>query len=662
MRKNVLYLVGLFAAASVLQSCIDKDYDLEDIDMTLSTGGDITLPTSSTGDIVLKNFMDLKEDGVVQFVSDGSGDSVFAVIKGGTADIAPVSINEVKFTPELSSIDPITVNLRELTSARPAHRKITVFVNLPYVGQQQVVIPDDKIQFHYDLNSGKAKYVIDETNSSSRSTISDDIISIKEVDFKDGTTLILNMTISGFFTWIPNATLSNLVLSLPEDLTVTKCTFMGEDAVSIAPGSIQLTNEAGMKIPTNGTDIRLELTLASVKEGRNFKFDASKHEVSFGGEFGVSGTFVVTADNIDEAELNNFLNNSVTAEDLQTIYSTQSLKCIMPESVTFRGYAHFSQQGIVLEKFQGQLQHEVGNIEPIQLNDLPDFLNDPDVVLDLYNPILLFKVRQEIPAPVSTDLTLTSSSTDDTKTLQINNIVIPSNQSTYYYAADKELSASEKAMLPDEYKNATRLQIASGTVGSLIEKIPEQIGVEVAPARVDASQTPVDITRSYDIDVDYQMFAPLTMGPKFKLIYRDSEHGWEEDLDDIEDLNMGSLELKAEAISNLPTDMTLRLIPIDRDGNKIEQLDVNDIRVSSSPDGREKSTNITFAIKGKNGKTLNDALAGKNGVKRLDGIIYEAILDNAVAGMTMRKNAKIVLRNIKLTIKGGITYDANDND
>ncbi len=666
MRKNVLYLLGLIAASAILQSCIDKEYDLGDIDMTISTGADITLPTSSTGDIVLKNIMDLKEDGIVQFVSGGDGNSYFTVIQDGVANIDPVSIDPVSFTPELSPIDPITVNLRELAGANPARKKIKLSLNLPVVGEQQVEIPDDKINFHYDLYSDKAQYIIDANNEGSTTKISEDIIKIDRVFFKDNTKIILNMTVNGFFNWIPNATLSNLALTLPQDLSIAGCSIMGQEAISIEPGKITLTDNNGIQIPTNGSNITLELTLAGAKEGNNFIFNANEHKVSVNCVFGISGTFQITADNINETALNNYLNNNVSVEDLQTIYNDKSLKCIMPESVTFQGNAHFTAQGIVLQKFQGQLQHEVGSIEPIKLDNLPDFLNDDDVVLDLYNPILLFKVRQEIPAPVTTDLTLKSVTDAGNKTVIINNIVVPSNEYAYYYAADNAISDKEKAMLPAEFKNATRLPIASGKVADLIKTIPDHIDVEVAPARVDASQAPIDITAAYDIDVEYKMFAPLTMGSDFQLVYRDTERDWAEDIEDFEDINVGALELKAQAISNLPTDLTLTLIPIDRQGNEIKQLEVNKINVKASPDGKDKATDVTFIIKGAtiNGHTytINDAFAGKNDVKRLDGITYEARLDHAISGSTMNEKAKIVLKNIQLTLKGGITYDGNDDD
>ena len=55
-------LILLLPMAVSLSSCIDKSYDLEDVDYTIGTYANLTLPSSSTGDIILRNVMNLEEE------------------------------------------------------------------------------------------------------------------------------------------------------------------------------------------------------------------------------------------------------------------------------------------------------------------------------------------------------------------------------------------------------------------------------------------------------------------------------------------------------------------------------------------------------------------------------------------------------------------------
>ena len=79
-------------------SCIDENYDLSDIDMTLGIQGDISLPFCSTGDVILRNIMNLEEDGVVQFIDDpAGGDRIYTVRQSGKTVIPPIRIDDIRF-------------------------------------------------------------------------------------------------------------------------------------------------------------------------------------------------------------------------------------------------------------------------------------------------------------------------------------------------------------------------------------------------------------------------------------------------------------------------------------------------------------------------------------------------------------------------------------
>lgn len=650
MKRKSIYLLGLLTMACAQQSCVDESYDLDNIDKTIGNNIDLTLPTSSTGDIQLKSLMDLEEDGVVQFVTDENGQSIFAVIQDGEADIKDISIDPISFNPDLGTINT-TVNLTELGNvlATPK-RRVKV-----KAGDMEINIPDN-LEYHYPIQPGTATYKIDENDPNAQSTISEDIISIDKVTFTDNTTLLLTMSIGNFPDWLPEVTLQNLTLQYPKDMTISSCTFLGEPVALSEDGLYHLTDEAGKKV-SFADPITLELKLDGVKIGEDgdLQFDPSTHQVRMAGKFDVTGTFRISTSDLDGEAFGIYLENLLTTErnKVLEVAATGSILPVLPAALLFEGVANLG-NGITIKNFYGKLQHEVGSIDPITLNDLPDFLNDDEVVLDLDNPIILLKASQGLPVSVNTALTLKAIN----KARTAPSVTVPleiggKDDVEYFYIADKPVA--NKNILPEEYHNATYIK-PDGSISGLIKHIPDEITVDISPITLDASTTSIDLLQSYKVNVEYKVYAPLTLGPDFQLIYRGTENGWSEDLEDFDDINVGEIILTAEAESNLPAAIKLSATPIDENGDEITQLTVNDIVIAP-----KKTSNITFTLKANTGYTLNDIIAGNKskGVKQLDGVKYEARIDDANAGASLPEDAYIKLKNIKVRIRGGVSYDAN---
>jgi len=684
MIKKTLTLLGLVAATFALQSCFDKDYDLDNIDKTVSVNTDLTVRVGSLDTIRLRNVMDLEPDGVVQFVSDGiagSEDSIFAIIQDGEADIAPIKIEEVKINPQIGDIETI-VNLKELmgggsSAPRRKARNITIQIDNPMGGGKIPFTFDlDKINqdFHYEITAGSAQNIIDADNDKSKAEINSDVIEIVEVSFKENTKLTINMRTTGFTNWMPKLKLTDLSLTVPTALKLKNFTLKayqdGElktisSSSNITSNVLPLTDANGQYVDTN-KDITLTITIdGAVKDNQSLKFDPATHKVSFGGVFEVGGIFEMGTKDIDEAKLQTYL-SSLSSEKIAEVYNNEhvTLLPIMPTFITFTGNADFGTQGIVLKNFKGKLQHEIGDIAPLKLDDMPDFLDDPSVNLDLDNPILLLCAKQGINIPVeinSLKLTATTESgTQIAVTKKIDNI-LGNSVANYFYIADKELSAEDKAILVakyPEYANVKRIELQSGSVKALIEKIPDEVKIEVSPVKLDTKTKFVDITKEYDVDIEYKVFAPMKLGSNFTLVYDDEETGWAEDLEDLEDLDLDSLNFSAKAISNMPADIVLTLVPIAEDKSTINQLIVTSIDVKAMA----KNQDVKFVFKPAPGYTINDVLAGndKKGVKKLDGVKYKAeIKGNSNYDGAMPQDAYIILNDLRVSIKGNIVYDAN---
>lgn len=631
-----LYTAQLLAlpllAAGLATSCIDNDYDMDNVDYTVGAETDLTLPTFSTDTIYLHNFMDMEEDGVIQFVWDPvAKDSVFCLKQGGEADIDPVSIDEIRIeSPRLSSFDA-TVNLRDLLQSgrRGAQRPRRITITLPGGGQQTVELPSQS--FHYDITPGDARYDITPATATG---ISADVTSIVRIGI-DAVKVTLDVAVKGFPAYIGTVHYDGLRLACPEGVNITAAKFNETDC-RIEDGVIYLTQETDTRGHAIADGIRMELTMDGVEEGESFAFDAVGHTATFGGRFDLTGSLRVESDEFLPAEL-----EKLGYATLMQIVQSGDLSPIVPEKINVKGDAEMDGD-LVLRTFSGQLKHDVGDIDPIRLDDLPDFLNDDNVVLDLDNPILLMDVCNGMPARVNTAITLKSN----TCPTPVQASIELEQGGNKLYLADKKAT-----QLPDAYATAQRIP-SSGSVADLIKKVPERVDIDVDHCTMVAKD--FDLRRSYDISLHYDIFAPLTFGPEFKMSYEDTETGLAEDLDDIEDVNFDRIELAALIDSKLPAGLKLTVDFTDTEGHVIPQLQAEGIDVRPNAKGQR----FTISIKAVQGHTINDALAGKNGVGKLDGIRYRAELVGE-HGAVLYRNASIRIYDVKASLKGKVTIDMN---
>ena len=86
------YALGLFGLNSCLR--VDDTYDLDkDIDMTITVGGDLTLPGSSTERMLLGDLLELEDDGIIK-ANKTTGD--YALVQKGESSTTSINVKKVE--------------------------------------------------------------------------------------------------------------------------------------------------------------------------------------------------------------------------------------------------------------------------------------------------------------------------------------------------------------------------------------------------------------------------------------------------------------------------------------------------------------------------------------------------------------------------------------
>ena len=650
-KKSFLPMALIAVVGFTATSCIDENYDLSDIDMTLGIQGDISLPFCSTGDVILRNIMNLEEDGVVQFIDDpAGGDRIYTVRQSGKTVIPPIRIDDIRFeSPTITSFSTV-IGLEFDRKESPKPQRISVVVTED--GEKKTYGVDIK-DYAYIYPVGEkddAYFSFDDVRATG---ISNDLVALEEVKLKENTIVAeikdIDFGQADFFHYVH---MDDAILTFPKDMHLTGVNMIYNGKSHPVPfdktnGIITLFKGKGEAIDTS-RPIKVEISFDGVTIGNDFSFatGADGGELSFDGGFRLFTSLRVESTEVDEKMLQATVDRMDPAVLLAMLDpQTQRIKLdmfdagLIPEEVSVNGDGDFDND-LVVASVTGTVRREVDNPDPIMLDDLPDFLDDPEVVLDLSNPAIFLNVRNTLPGMATTALKLTGTQTRQTEEFEI---VEGENRF--------ELSDHYSTLRPEGYDDAAWIRVED--LGGLVRQLPEKIDVEVMPVTLRTDNMPVP--SSFDVSLEYEIFAPLACGPDFKLVYQDTERGWASDLEDLDNVDAGYIEVHALADNDLPASLTLEVIPVDEYGHAVEALEPICLSLPASV----SDSPLEMKVIPREGFTLNDIINGKNGAQRLDGVRYRAVIDEPVEDALLRETAKIKLHHIKATLKGGVTIDAN---
>lgn len=303
---------------------------------------------------------------------------------------------------------------------------------------------------------------------------------------------------------------------------------------------------------------------------------------------------------------------------------------------------------LTISQVEGQVDPSINvNIDPISL-DIPDFLEDDAVTMDVENPMIRLNVTNEIDVPIIINGLLkgyrstTLLSEVAIKGTSANPITIDANGKTVIC-----LSRTGKGG-PAGSKN---YQIAD--LNNLIAKIPDHIRFTM-DARADQSSThKIQLGRTYNVGIDYAVEVPFKFGSGLSIVYNDSIDDFNED---IKDLDVKSLTVTTTVENNIPLELQLQATPVgvNKSAGALPGVSVKVTGGIKPCDANGKTQESPLVIE------LTETTVGA--IKNLDGLLLKitAKSTETVNGMPLKENQYIRLKNIKAKASSGIDVNLND--
>lgn len=597
---NKSRIVACMLAAGFLavgSGCTDSDFDLSNIDQTIGIGGDgLQLPTNSTENIVLDDLLDLNNSDFISIAENG--DYMFSKqsddVKPSHPSIDEVLVKEAKVNNNFKIEIPES-SLMQTRRKSAGHTKLS----------KTASVEGEASEFKY---RGNVPYEIRELISAKTAS---------DINIDVNVTAELKKVIPTFKT-----------------MTVTIPSYLKLNIGKCSPSQPEYDAEKGIITFHNissSAKINIKANISSLD------FSTPPPTVVFTpGVLGADGSI-----DFDGAVLLGITFDEVNKEgnSLQNLY--------MSAKMTMGAIRVTEATG----KFKPNLDLEdLGNVN---INNVPDFLTDYDVTINLYNPVIELTANSDIDVAGVATATLIAEDErgNEMAKVEIRGLNIKPNGTTRLCICKHKEGIDETKY--DQVKVVSNLS-------DIVRKIPHRINCK---AEVDADtyrKGTVKLGKKYTIDADVHMSAPLAFDEGAQIVYTDTIDGWNEDIDKFSFAEGAYIEMTTEVENKMPAYLNVSAFAIDVNGKEIPQhrirVDVSN-SVKASEDG-EKAVVTPVTIKLRENE--------KGALKTVDGIVFRVTAAagdkdaQTIVGKTINAyKHTLTARNIKVRLVGKIIADFN---
>ena len=627
--KQFLFVGALCAGSAFLTTaCVDNSYDLsEDLDLTMGLGSNgLSVPMGNVEKIYLSDILSVDESVKLDAANQ------YYLVEDGTTNF--------DFT-----IDKVTTKVDNPTlrtdAGKPALPFNTVCEILDAAGVSSITLPAVSQVF-----SGEAEGT--ESMDFSVTDISSDINAIHSVSF---TPLKVSLSLEWFKS---NAALKFDLKELREvEITLPSILHVVEGSVSEGWTLAKGNKLVAQSVAFNGANM-MKIVSFTIDQAQ-LKDCSTIEKGEFSRELSISPEAL-----------------HITMKGKADFVNTGSFTMTSNDYMDVRLYIKVGTPGannktnVVVTRAKGVFDPLINpDVESIDIaSELPDFLQDPEVRVNVSNPTLKFNVypnnNVQIPADVDFYATLHSikDGADQVDPVEFpkytrlykntSNVIYFHQDAAPYDPTGLETDAPGKKVQTKKVDN----------ISSLINVLPDRIEVDLGANGADkhirvVGENEVALGQKYSQAVDYTIYVPFEFKNGVTIVYTDETDGMNEDL---KDYAADGIQISAEAENTIPLDLKATISAYDMNGNLIPGIQFEEVDVKAG--GGTDATAVTTAL------TIKATLTDPNLLKKLDKLEFKI---NAASEATSNATHKLVstqyvqLKNVKLKLVGQIVADFNDN-
>ena len=627
--KQFLFVGALCAGSAFLTTaCVDNSYDLsEDLDLTMGLGSNgLSVPMGNVEKIYLSDILSVDESVKLDAANQ------YYLVEDGTTNF--------DFT-----IDKVTTKVDNPTlrtdAGKPALPFNTVCEILDAAGVSSITLPAVSQVF-----SGEAEGT--ESMDFSVTDISSDINAIHSVSF---TPLKVSLSLEWFKS---NAALKFDLKELREvEITLPSILHVVEGSVSEGWTLAKGNKLVAQSVAFNGANM-MKIVSFTIDQAQ-LKDCSTIEKGEFSRELSISPEAL-----------------HITMKGKADFVNTGSFTMTSNDYMDVRLYIKVGTPGannktnVVVTRAKGVFDPLINpDVESIDIaSELPDFLQDPEVRVNVSNPTLKFNVypKNNVQIPADVDFYATLHSIKDGQD-QVSPVEFPKytrlykNTSNVIYFHQDAAPYDPTGLETDAPGKKVQTKKVDN-ISSLINVLPDRIEVDLGANGADkhirvVGENEVALGQKYSQAVDYTIYVPFEFKNGVTIVYTDETDGMNEDL---KDYAADGIQISAEAENTIPLDLKATISAYDMNDKLIPGIQFEEVDVKAG--GGTNATAVTTAL------TIKATLTDPNLLKKLDKLEFKI---NAASEATSNATHKLVstqyvqLKNVKLKLVGQIVADFNDN-
>lgn len=589
LNRNLLWGAG---SLLLLTGCIDDKYDLSDIDTTSEFRvNDLVLPIN-LDPVVLSDIIKIEEGDELKEINL-NGETFYGVQRTGDFSSDGIEVNAFSVDAEPMEDKTTTFQLEAGTRA----------------GRKADANTASNTYFQAGEVREELEYKAPDIDGAVRAL---DMVYFDDVVFS-----IEISTANIPDSWDSELTSSNIYF--PKGLSVTKVmasnpTSPQRDPDSYIPETGQLL--ISKPIVFSGNKAVIELTANAVDLSYYpgaFSYDPSaKH-----GALDLKSLFLIDSGRLEI---------SGPAQDIASV-----------SEITYD--VHFSLERLNATSIMGNIEYDLEGtglyIDPINLENMPSFLDDPETDLVISNPQIYLNLQNPISKyglgyQSTLDIVAFRPGEENTFTSPLIKVDATPGSHNFLLAPNP----GQVNNIPAGFNNPERLTYSNLDYLLAGHGLPDKLDINIIDPMIPEQTTtqPFELGTSIEgMEGNYMFLAPLSLKEDSKIV-KTVDGWWSEDL---ADLNIDYLTVTADATNGLSTGVTVKVYAINRDGKQISSEGF----VTLGMNAVDQPIEIT--LKGFDGKPFN----GIDGIK-----LY--VIAGANDNEPLAPDQVITLDNLKAKVTG----------